>query len=589
MNGVGTVSAIYVERPPSGPAAINVLIKDNNISMSGGHQKTPVVMVDVQGKFEAADITSIDHNPINISVTWPRLSGIRVTGKGHNYNIVNNDALNWIPSSNSPYPPTTVTSRGIIANDLTGFNHLINNNTITSKLNGINSFLRAAIYLDNNPLTTRVCANNTILTHKGFECLKALNGTTLKQNNIGSAAYGIYCKAFMSNQDRFENRWVGTYATWGALYDGTPPFNFFYDPGNAIPNDAPPGGSWDPVTWFFPKQGSDGACLNLRDTLTEKEYLIIGGSVPDGSAPDWDARRWLLYKLMNDANLVAANPGSAAFLAASETAGTSTWKFARAEYLFDHAWLSPTSAQQGQIANLTAHYRSLSEQMAVLDQQMAASPGGYSAVIAQQLADKFTELIETTDTLELQRGNAAPALQTSLQNAMTFAQALPQTTVFEGNLKNILLIALRESQGDSLVEADFSILRTIAAQCPELGGISVRRAAMWMIHEEGMAYSDIDWDSNCGQPRFENQGQLFANTDGIQVMPNPAHDQVRFIFPVATTTWVICDVTGRIAASGDTSGNSFEVETNQWASGIYFLTARTIDNKALTAKFSIIH
>lgn len=585
-----TVDAIYIERPPSGPAAINVLIKNNTISLSSGHQKKPMMLIDVQGKVQALDIVSIDNNPITNAVTFPRISGIRVTGKGNNYNITNNAALRWFPASNTPGDISSITSRAIIASDLLGTNHMITANSITSKQNSQSSFLRAAVYLDNNPLSVSVCSNTTLNTYKGFECLKALGGTVLKRNNIGSAVYGFYSTVDtkLPNQDRFENVWTApAYAQWGAYCSGTPSFQFFFDPSNAIPNDAPP--SWWPLNLFVPLAGSNGVCIPNQNTLTENELLIIGGCIPNATAGDWDARRWLLYKLMNYPDLVSSNPGAADFLASSEAAATSPWKFARSEYLFDHAWLTSTTAQQSQMAGLGGQYQSIASDIAVLDQQMAQSATGYSVAIAQQLAYKFNELTSKTDALEQQRTYAAPSIQTSLQDALTFAQALPEVKVYEDNLKDILVIAIREAQGDTIVENDFARLREIAAQCPNTGGISVRRAPMWMLPEEGINYSDKDWDNGCGQPRSSNRNQDFSDTDGVQVMPNPANEMVHIVCPVNTATWAVFDATGRIVTSGNKPEEGFDISTTHWTSGFYFLSSRTSEGRVNTVKFSIIH
>ncbi len=599
-NGGPLVSAIYVERPPSGPSATNVDIERNTITRNAGHDKKTIIMIDVQGKVPASDITLIKNNPIDIDKKWARINGIRVTGKGKNYHIMDNVNLTWDVDANPTETAGALLSRGIIANDLMDGFHLITGNTITSTLLNDKSYLRAAIFMENNPLSVRVCENITNATFKGIECRGNLGSTFMTKNSMGAAAFGLYCEAgnTMPNQDRQENLWTAaSYFNLGAKYNAiTPSFRFFYDPSNAITNDVPPNGSFLPATFFQALSGSMADCGGSVEqtnssggniTNYERDYInsII---VPNATAINWDTRQRLFYKLLQIPELLTGDVGAANYLYANQTANTSPYCFAYAEHLFDQAY-TLTSTQAGQLSVASAQVQASSDQIAVLDAQQAQDTSTYDLSIAQQRATAFDQLSAAAVTLEQLRTQAGPGIQQGLQTAMTYVLALPDTLPYEDNLKDIFIIAIRAAMGDSLIETDFARLRQIAAQCPSVGGISVRRAPQWMLPEERIDYSDKDWDAGCVATYYSKEAEI-NNSSTLQLAPNPAHDYLQVTFPdKAKGNWKVSDAVGRVVLQGTVDIPTLGLDTRKWLPGFYFLVWQSLDGATSTAKFIISH
>ena len=591
MNGTNSVAGIYIERPPGGTTGISTRITNNDFSMTGGHQKSSIILVDVHGKMDASDVVEISQNELLVGVTWPKVSGIRVSGKGDHYQIIDQNDLAWEPGSSPSYAMTTVTSRGIIASDLMGGNHLIEDNDIVSKLNGERSFLLAGIYLENNPFPVLVCENRPDIVHHGIYCSGSLGNTNMKKNELGDAAYGLFCKAgtAMPDQDRFENRWVGsTYVNYGAEYQGgTPLFKIFYDPSSTIDDDKPD--SSNPSSgWFIGSNGSNNNCGFDLGLTGQEEDLIDGTLQPEATAENWDARRILLYKMMRYADIPENDQDAEDYLDDEETAVSSGWQFARAEWLFDQAYALSTSLQTD-FQDMADQYQLWSDSLSVLDMEQAQDTTVFDTTIALKAANIFVQLAAVVDSVEQLRLLAEPDVQDALETALDFIADLPDTSAYEANLKNILQIAVGEAMGDSLTETEFSILRAIAAQCPDTGGISIRRAPFWLEHEEGITYSDKDWSENCGQSKPTNTNyptqKLF-----VRVTPNPAKDQARLVFPDnVSCQWQVRDMTGRILFNGNAAGGPLTIDTQNISTGLYLLTCQLNTGKVAVTKFNIHH
>jgi hypothetical protein len=596
--GAYPVATIFVERPPSNLTNVNTLIKGNVITYNSSLQKTAhAIMIDVQGKTDATDAAYIEGNTITVLSNWRKIHGIRITGKGNNYNIFNVNDLSWAPSTVTFPSVSGLESRGIIANDLMGSNNFITDNLVETLLNtGTGqSFLKSGIFLDNNPFSLAVCENSITNSHYNIRCSGTLSNTTLTENLISNSAYGLYCKAAtsMPAQDLFENRWTGsTYVTRGAEYEGgAPGFKIFYDPSNTIPNDKP-AAVFPTSGWFQEKTGSNPTCgSGGGNIITEAEQLFIDGTTGAiASAGNWDTRRLLLYKLMRYPELPAGDLDAADYLDDNESANTSAWRFARAEHLFDQAYASPGSLLQSAFSNTVARFHTLSDSLILLDGQQASDTTTYDTTIAQQRYVVFGKWVLVADSLDQLRTQADVSVQPALDSALTYAQSLPDTSIYEENLKAILTVAIRYAQGDSLTESDYPTLRSIAAQCPATGGISIRRAVLWLDHEEAMDYLTTEWDDNCISPLVTDAKDVKVAPLQIQVNPNPASTAVRVSLPEkATGIWQVSDLSGNTVQEGNIDGELLNIGTAGMDAGLYLLRCRFGSGDVSTVKFSIIH
>ena len=581
FNGAFTISAICIERPPSssGPSVTHTRVSNNKISISSGHLKKPILMIEVRGKVAATDAAKIDSNKIDVVVagTFNNVNGIRITGKGDYYSVEDQNILNWLPGATPN--SNTIKSRGIMATDLTGEKNRVVGNVIRSKLSGNNSFLQAGIDAARSPNKMLICSNIIQNTHKGIQCVDDLSLTKLKTNNLGNAAYGLYCnkKAVMPDQERFENTWTGNYATKGAFYDvSSPLFKIIVD--QNVPQTQPPNLSWSPSNWFQTANGPSMNFCSFIDLLeiSDKERSFINGSVSsnDNDASNWDTRRILLYKLMQVSDLASVDASANTYLTANANAGTSAWKYARAEWLFDQAY-TLSSSLTTQIRNKGLECQTYNNNLISTDGQMNTS--GATVSLLGQRRSQFNQLVTAANDLDGLRAQAAPAISQGLQTAQTYVQGLPQTNTCELNLKQILGIAIRYQQGDSLIESDYAVLRAIAAQCPTTGGNSVYLAPIWMLHEEAINYLDYDWETPCGGGGGGNAAIVTTTTVDLlsaQIKPNPATDQITCTFPVEEIAgqWQFVNFNGQIMQSGKWSAsNLLAIDTHILPTGMYAL------------------
>ena len=595
--GVHFISAIYVERPPSPAGASAVLIRRNDVTV-GPYTipKNPKVLIDVVGKHDAQNEVRIERCTLTVNSAKNTIHGIRIGGKGDNYLVQDHNVLNYLPDAT---PISVSPSYGIIAQNLLGKNNLILANEITSILSGQYSYLGAGIHLENNPLSLLVCENVINNTHKGIDCLAGLGNlgnTYLKKNLLGNAAYGLWCSSLtvMPNQDRFENRWTGSYAVFGAKYDvlnSQLGFQIFYDNTNAILDDIPANMSWSPTNWFQTALGSNSYCgVGVEPLLTGKEQQLIDGTLAaDTSTTNWDARYGLLYKLLYHPEIVAGDEDAAKYLDDNITNATSPWKFANAEQQFDAAYVVSTSLNN-RLSTYSAQYRVLADSIVLLDGLQAQDTTTYDATIAKKRADVFGRLCTAADDLSGAQNEAATANLSNLQSVATYVANLPTTKQYESNLRTVLGIAVRYAQGDSLVTADSTSLRSVAAQCQQYGGTSIRRAPHWLNEAEDIRYIDKNWDTNCTVGA--RTMVVLTGTNLVLIAPNPADGYLRVLWPVDQGgQWYITDLTGRTVRHDQwlSTESDLVIGTADWQPGLYFLQTRTDAGSTSTVKFIIYH
>jgi len=577
------VSAIYVDRPPASSGAPDLIIRRNDVNVGVySITKNPKTLIDVVGRYDSKNIVRIERCTLTVISPKNVIHGIRIAGKGDNYYIQDHNVLNYLPTTT---PAATTPSYGIIAQNLLGKNNFIVANEITSVLSGQHSYLHAGIHLQNNPLAMLVCENIINRTHKGIDCAAGLNNTYLKKNLLGSAAYGLYCSAFtaMPNQDRFENRWTGSYAVLGAKYDVSNAgigFLVFFDPSNTISNDAP--ASWSPSGWFQNAFGSNSYCGVGVEPLTGKEKDLINGILAaDTSTANWDIRYGLLYKLLYQPEITATNGDAAKYL--DNNVGTSPWKFAHAEQIFDAAYVVGSSLNT-RLLTYSAQYQVLVDSLILLDGLQAQNP----STIDKQRSGVFGRLCTAAYNLRAAQGDATTAILANLSSVSTVVSSLPTSKQYESNLRTVLGIAIRYAQGDSLVTADSTSLRSVAAQCQQYGGVSIRRAPHWLSEAEDIRYIDKNWDTNCTAGA---RTKAAANpVQQIVVVPNPASDHLRIFWPDGEAgQWRITDLTGRTLRQGQWLSTDADLlmSTSDWQMGLYFLTVRTDGGTTSTIKFII--
>jgi Secretion system C-terminal sorting domain len=585
MSAHNDVSAIRMERPASIMGGSEI-IRGNTITENSSKQD--MVLIDVTGLNTAEDFFLIDLNPISVSANALRaIHGIKISGKGSAYYVGPNNTLSYVGSSS----PTSGAGKsfGIVATDLKDKISTISTNTITGNTASNNSFVKSGIELNNDLGNTFVCSNTPNNVKWGIHTSNSLPFTFLKSNTIGSAFVGLICDGSMPDQTRFNNLWTGTYGDKGAKHTGSPDFNIIYDGSTTPNNDGPPVVTVDPLEWFTNLSGpSNTFCgLQAQEKLGKQEKKIISGETPETiSAPNWDDRRHLLYKLIRDQSIAIDVPDAATYL--NNNLNSSAYKFAYAEHLYDQAFVGIT-ASNASLTALTTTIWDKSTNFKTLAEQQNNAGGGNASITATQKAT-FDEWSTATQSLSTLQDQYRVNQKQDFINAANYLVNLPETEIYEYNLKTLLGIANRYAQGDSLVEPDYKILRNIAKQCTKYGGISVRTAPFWMQHEEAVTYvSDFELYDCKIEGREEKAVNNIFNAQG-SVVPIPANNQITITTPkVSKGTWQIFNMQGRLMSNNVWSEplSSFSLEVNNWNSGIYILVFRPEQGISSQIKFVI--
>jgi hypothetical protein len=176
-----------------------------------------------------------------------------------------------------------------------------------------------------------------------------------------------------------------------------------------------------------------------------------------------------------------------------------------------------------------------------------------------------------------------------LQEAETLATALPDTALYEADAKGLLAKAVKYAKGDTLTEADYDVLRTIANHCPEQGG----SAPNWLPHEEAVAYYPEDYGlGNCNGQRPSERATPLPALEEVRLVPNPANETLTVLLPqdMRQGIWEILDLAGRTAARGSIpAGESFSLPLGDLSDGLYLLRLTDPAGRAVAHKFAVAH
>jgi hypothetical protein len=458
------ISAIAVERAPGFSSGGSYIRR--NVIFTGEKAQNLAIMdqkvcIDVVGLASATDPFQINSNRLFQLSFQKNISGIRVAGTGNLYQVGPANRLYWTVlttpfGQNDPGPLTATDARGIIVTDLTGKNHLVNSNIVTSELNfttGVGtSWLNAGFRLNNCTQSVLFCTNTVDSARTGFELLGNNPSSLLKQNNIGDANRGLWAVGGnnMPNQTRFENIWTGTYVDLGARHDlAAPPYKFFVD--DQLSNNMPP--TLFPTTgWFETQTGpSNASCFgNEPPVLTDRDIkwingtLIVSGSPVIGNptivpndARSWDERRILTGKLLANPTLTNSDVAAANFR--NNQLNTSAGQVAQVERDFEVATNIPAAL----VTTMTTHQNrlnQLSDSLLLLDRLQDADSTTYDTAIGLVRKGVFARWANTSEQIDVIQAQAQTTINQNLQNVLSATQALPQATDYELRAKQLWFI-----------------------------------------------------------------------------------------------------------------------------------------------------
>ena len=622
MNSTLDRNGIYYERPfsPDAPAGsvINNIV--NNV-IDIVYESLPDTSVYANGIFVYAkntcmrDVINIENNIIQFANRPYSSKGIEVLGsklvQNRGLNIQNNYVYyNYSGSIHHQYANWGIgvqdINSGVIELTNVLLNMLSKNHVLSAKIENndpsidsyrnINSVVFCGIHIENSPYLT-VSHNYVNKTHRGFHVLGDLSHGIFKCNIMGVHTHGLNCDkgSDMSLQDHRGNIWddnVLSYFYKGAYYGtkgvGSPPFKFYVNP--IISGLKPP--SIYPADWFIEQNkvancGDNIPPLNDEDdrmiqlTYTDQQVITETGTLPL-TLKTWDERRTLALRLLYSPVLTDSNTNAAAWLSAAT--GTSAKRFAEAIIEIQNGWAYSTTWQS---SLQSAHSIKTQTEDSIYVKLAAIEQSPEDSILWQQYYTLLDTWQQTNAHIDSLYAQIIDLRHTNFQTIATSIAALPDSTVYEKNLKYILT-HLVDVAFDRIPSAGrLDSLYAIGKQCPGTGGVSVREALHWVPFEWAYAYLAEKPADDCDTTQSRNApAALFAATD-IRISPNPAASwiEVQGLGSVPVH-WGIFNALGERLLDGQSSGQPVNIDVSRLTSGVYFLTVYVASRRS-SARFII--
>jgi parallel beta-helix repeat protein len=491
-------------------------------------------------------------------------------------------------------------------------NKLIKNNlatNVSSSLSSSSSDVSSGIYLTSAADNT-LCCNSLDKTTYGIHAVGASDNSKLFYNQMNNnATAGLYVEtgAKIGVQDDHWNKWTGTYSASRNAAKNVNTSTLLDASKIKVSKPSNPASPWFPAfispanNWFeskSPTQNSvecslTGACdptisggsdfptggdQNAASRYASGHYL---GEVY-GSYTDWVGKRWVLENIatnpdwLNDAAINTLktnqdNNGNIKKLIDIEKAAAQFFqppipKMKAIESIVNTIKTNQTRIRQIEVLLLTdstnTALRNERKDLMIEQSQMYQR---WSTIVLETERSALAKIVETTNLNE----------------------SIAPENLFEANEKQINEIYLNTvARGDSLSESQKSLITSIAAQCPMIGGIAVFKARHLYAYFGLPIFNDSEICSfiSGGQKVVKQQ----SNAE-VSIFPNPAQDvlYINTIF-VTPTRIVLRDITGRIAIEQDFTQH-VQLSTAGLQNGTYICEVWRNNQRIKTEKLVIIH
>lgn len=609
LNKSSEISAIYHQRSPSGGLTsisdnIYNLIYENDITVTDDHAKlNDISLIDVFSPSNGLNRFPIQKNTITVNNLSTPIHGIYVRGSSSKLQILENT----IDYPGSPAPSEIVGSLGIAAENVFGGSNQIKQNAVASTFwttaapEEKTSYIKCGIHLYNSP-AFQVCSNEVDATYRAFHFAGNLNYCDFAANSIGRHFHGLHCVKWLDGihtdlgpQDWHENVWstsTGDYNGHAARYEDDEEAPFIFRVDTDFPGHMPP--SINISNWFFdfPTDSSSSRCLSAtfpEPEITEADEEVMDETYPvESAAGQWDLERELLMKLLTYPELMPENSPAETWYESKEN--TSPWLFAQAQKAFLDAFDFPENMQHD-LDSLQNRYNTLWDYLLELDSMQRLNPYTIDETVLEDqesASEAFEELREAIDST---LADFAEFTAEGLDDAEAWNDDLPDTAVYEANLKAVYEIAVKAVRGDTLTEDDFDILRDIAGQCPLTGGSAVRIAPYRLPHAEAVTYLGEDQGKETCEAEERQQASESNISLEIRISPSPASEILTVILSQPVTgVWTVNDGIGRVCIEEKvlTSSEYFAVPLGNFPNGIYLLRVTDELNRTSVRKFSVI-
>jgi hypothetical protein len=609
----------------AGGCDIKVTNSSISIDNKGG------IGINLPGLFPSSSNTLLENNTIRIGlnndspfnkIDYP--TGISSIGDKNNVKIIANKFTGTVPfqsgnqSIGISIQNTTGHGNDVSSNQFYGI--YVINNPPNPPVNIGNSgyYFRTGLIME-NAMNFKVCNNiNDNGADNGFIFDKScLNTNFILNENYGSR-YGTFISepGVISEQKHKGNKWFPKIDKGWALL----PYKYaacknipFVDQSRFIVHTIQSTGIWpfgifnefhpdyiepDQNNEFFDADlnGSpSSACVTqLAATISETDIAIAGGlyssnsSYPSGLL---DANKYLFRKLFLNPELIQLNPILQTFY--NNYVNTNVGYLIKAEKLLDDTYQLSQTISTNINSNLN-NQALISEEIAILDSLKLLLDESDSSIVAQRIL--LTQQLANLQTqIESFYYQAKLDFYTGLDLAVNQLQVVSPQTIYEANEKsylNIFLNSLRHQDG-RITESQGGILKSIAEQCPTIGGFAVINARNLLPYCYSNIYEFCDEQINIpygdqtfiylgdnpliGSNNLSNQEGLFSNLINNKINSDQSN---------SGHLYEIYNLSGQKIES---SSNPIDIHNrDNFYNGIYLLVTTDISGKKTVSKFVIL-
>jgi hypothetical protein len=369
---------------------------------------------------------------------------------------------------------------------------------------------------------------------------------------------------------------------------------------NPIINGEKPNPITSVTAWFFPnctEEPSGGHCgeeVPYPTTIDEFERKTIGKNqtyAPPATPQDWEERKQLLVKLLRYPALKGIHPSVQAFYNAH--INTSAGKFAQ----FDEQLNTTMLIEPAQLADLDALRNQVTYwigKVDSLDGELAKMPGSIQNATPAFFAYRATLLSQIGQLLPQET-----ALEAQIESVRSVGlgicgqslSALPQTAAYEANQAFINGLLIKKSQLVEFSASDYNTLRNIAAQCPEVAGLT-RERAMDLLPDGDPAIARPDVPNLPGCQGFQNEGEERGAAQEIPMWlsPNPVIDALTVHFGAVFSGSVeVLDLAGKSLGLRQRveAQQAWPLQVGGLSPGMYLLLARADSGARSTLRFVV--
>ncbi|MEO6037020.1 MAG: hypothetical protein ABIQ93_01320 [Saprospiraceae bacterium] len=331
-----------------------------------------------------------------------------------------------------------------------------------------------------------------------------------------------------------------------------------------------------------------------KDFLGEDELALIEENQmlydPSSEAYAWEARRNLLAKLLRYPGLKSLYPAAQVFF--DQQIGSSAGQFAQWNKQIDQAMLiEPNQLEtlqqnRSQVSSLTEELDQLDATLTTPEAVTNADSSFFAAraVLLGQIKSLAVEESALTAAIELLRTPALASIAETLET-------LPHTAPYEQNQVFLNSLAVKKARAEAFSEEDYDLLRTIAAQCPDIVGTTRDRAMDYLpVGDPARIIRETRDEPNCLEERKIQSERVETASTELTLSPNPVEStlSVDFRSPFSGKIQVFA-LTGRTALwSADIQFEKYiTIPAQQLGSGAYILMATDISGHRTVQKFAV--